>query len=624
MHARTLYVSCGLLLVGSALVACGGGKKKHDNTIDTDRPDGSVVDNDSGMFGSLCFPSPFKCEGTRAVPCDPGAADKAVDCATKNQVCSPSLGCVECVPGATSCADGKATWCRDNGTLARFECDAKQGLTCESGGCIGECALSEVRDSYIGCDYYPTITLNPVWSGFSFAVAVSNTADAPTEVTITRGGTEVTKATVNAKELRTFELPWVAELKGGDVQCTTPPLPGATRVVKDGAYRLRSNRPVTVYQFSPLHYKLDPIPTACPVIDPSQGRCAPPGMPPANGKCLSYSNDASLLLPANAMTGRYTALSWPTQSEQGRITGSGFVAVTATEDGTVVQVRSTGNIEPGAALTSTGAGSVALNRGDVLELIAASDSDVTGTRISADKPVQVISGQSCAYVPSGSVANCDHIEEGLFPEDALGASYVVTMPVVPTATEDQTPAPFVMRVVGIMDDSQITFEPAVHAPITLKAGQHVDVALEQANSANVLVKGSRPFQIATYMVGQSALPGGGIIGDPSMSIAVPIEQFRKSYLFTASTTYDLNYASVIAKRGARITIDGELIPASELKAVGASEYGVAQIMLSADKSVHTLESDQEVGLTVYGYGWYTSYMYPGGADLERITQPAIF
>jgi hypothetical protein len=31
----------------------------------------------------------------------------------------------------------------------------------------------------------------------------------------------------------------------------------------------------------------------------------------------------------------------------------------------------------------------------------------------------------------------------------------------------------------------------------------------------------------------------------------------------------------------------------------------------------------EVGLTVYGYGAYTSYMYPGGVDLERITIPPV-
>src|SRR6185436_13440806 len=116
------------------------------------------------------------------------------DCAARGLVCAPSVGCVECIPGKTSCADGRASWSRDDGTRAEFECDAMQGLSCEPSGCVGPCALNEIHDSYIGCDYYPTVTLNPVWSGFSFAVAVANTASDPTHVTITRGDQVVREA----------------------------------------------------------------------------------------------------------------------------------------------------------------------------------------------------------------------------------------------------------------------------------------------------------------------------------------------------------------------------------------------------------------------------------------------
>src|SRR5271170_507668 len=36
------------------------------------------------------------------------------------------------------------------------------------------CTDSNSRHSYIGCDYWPTVTLNPVYEQFDFAVAVSN------------------------------------------------------------------------------------------------------------------------------------------------------------------------------------------------------------------------------------------------------------------------------------------------------------------------------------------------------------------------------------------------------------------------------------------------------------------
>ena len=72
-----------------------------------------------------------------------------------------------------------------------------------------------------------------------------------------------------------------------------------------------------------------------------------------------------------------------------------------------------------------------------------------------------------------------------------------------------------------------------------------------------------------------------------------------------------------------VRIDGMLLSASEFTPVGKSDYRVAQVLLDNAKSVHTLSASDEVGLTVYGYGWYTSYMYPGGADLERIFLPPI-
>ena len=35
------------------------------------------------------------------------------------------------------------------------------------------------------------------------------------------------------------------------------------------------------------------------------------------------------------------------------------------------------------------------------------------------------------------------------------------------------------------------------------------------------------------------------------------------------------------------------------------------------------KADKPVGIVVYGYGQDTSYMYPGGLDLKRITEPPV-
>jgi hypothetical protein len=106
-----------------------------------------------------------------------------------------------------------------------------------------------------------------------------------------------------------------------------------------------------------------------------------------------------------------------------------------------------------------------------------------------------------------------------------------------------------------------------------------------------------------------------------MSLAVPIEQYRTQYAFTASTTYDSNFINVIAKIGTEITLDDAPL-AGDASDVGDSDYQVIRARLPQGGSgVHEIHADEPFGLVVYGYGRFTSYMYPGGLDLRRITVP---
>ena len=41
------------------------------------------------------------------------------------------------------------------------------------------------QKSYVGCDYWPTVTANAVWSDFDFAVVIANTGTTDASVTVT-------------------------------------------------------------------------------------------------------------------------------------------------------------------------------------------------------------------------------------------------------------------------------------------------------------------------------------------------------------------------------------------------------------------------------------------------------
>jgi len=515
-----------------------------------------------------------------------------------------------CVPKTGTCSSGKAKACSADGlSLAEFDCDPMQGMTCAPDGCHGACSPPELGPSYIGCDYYPTVTLNPVWSGFDFAVAVANASvSSDAHITVTRGAAAVSAATIAAGGIEVVKLPWVPELKGGDVDpCQNPPPPGVTRIVPQGAYRLRSDAPVTVYQFSPLTYEIDPVPADCPV-----GTKCPGGLEAA---CKSFSNDATLLLPATALTGAYSALSWPSTASR-----AGFVAVTATQDDTQVQLVGKGAFAAGAGIDGAGQGTVTLARGDVLELVATSDaprgsfgSDASGTQVRANHPIQVIGGHSCANVPTASTGYCDHLEQSMLPAEVLGGDYVVTYPAAVAST-----SPHVVRIAALNPDTAVTFDPAIHAPVKLGPG---DAPLElDGVTDDVHVSGDKAILVAQYMEGSSAVPSHS--GDPSMSIAVPTAQFRTSYIFVASSTYDSNFVNVVAKPGDTILLDGAAMAASEFAPVGSSGFSVARRELSP-VDVHKMTSSTPFGIVVYGYGKDTSYMYPGGLDLKRINDTPV-
>lgn len=612
MKAIRLFGAAGLALActGTALFT---GACSSDGSGSAAASPGDDAGSDVTTFdgGGTCRKGEYACEGTVAKLCDgEGGFVSTVDCGASGYQCVAPTGCITCSPGSGSCANGKAKVCRADGSgFLEYDCDPTQGMVCAADGCKGACSPAELIPSYYGCDYFPTVTLNPVWSGFPYAVAVANTSDQTCHVTVTRAGSAVTEETVPPHGLKTITLPWVTDLKGGDVNaCQSPPDPGATRVSQGGAYRLRTDVPVTVYQFSPLSYEIDPAPADCPV-----GKDCPGG----NGdRCLSFSNDASLLLPVTVWTADYAVMSWPANGSR-----SGFAAVTASEDGTQVQVFGAGAFTAGAGVDASGAGIVTLNAGDVLELVSdhaggtgTYGADISGTRVHANKPVQVIGGHSCANIPAPDTLACDHVEHAMFPIETLGTDYLVTFPAA-LASE----SPHVIRIYAAEDTTTVHFDPAIHDDIELSPN---DPPLElSAVSQDVRISADRALLISQYMQGQASVPSGS--GDPSMALAIPTVQFRTSYVFAAPSTFDSNFVNVIAPSGATIKLDDQTLPLSEFSPIGTSGYGVARVLLE-QTDAHEITGTAPFGILVYGYGEYTSFMYPGGLDLARVTPPPVY
>jgi hypothetical protein len=485
----------------------------------------------------------------------------------------------------------------------------------EGGAWVGDpvtCAHAQSARTYVGCDFWPTVLPNFVGKHFDYVVVVANAGAAAAHVVIERAGQQVSEGDVPPNAATKFFLPWVDELKRFTGMCDTDPSPpfDSSKRVPGGAYHLTSSVPVTVFQFNPLEY------------GPKGG---PPGKDWSSCKCMfgchSYTNDASLLLPSPALTGNYRVTGQSGILVPDYYKAPGYFSVTGLEDGTTVlaKIGPKGQTLAGGGLPAAGPGQLLefpIGRGEVVQIVGTPETDLTGTQVQADKPVQLMSGHPCIQLPFDRQA-CDHLEETVQPAETLGKHYFVAAPTGPAGGA----VPQTIRIVGNVDGTKLTYPGTAPAgaPSTIQAGEVVELP-EVKQSFEIV--GDHEIAVTTFMLGHTIVDPNPMTsrGDPSQSNVAAVEQFRVKYVFLAPDDYDVSYADVVMPMDAQVSLDGA--PIAGAPAAIGSGYGVARLKLGpGTDGAHVLVSDKPVGLQVMGYGYATSYQYPGGLNLEGIAPP---
>lgn len=204
-----------------------------------------------------------------------------------------------------------------------------------------------------------------------------------------------------------------------------------------------------------------------------------------------------------------------------------FTVIAATEDETTVTI--TPNI---ATLNDRPAGvtfSVMLHKGQVYQLmskprlIETDDDDLTGTHITADRPVAVWSGTACARLPVGNIT-CGPLLEQLVPTDIQGRLHPLGL----FASEQQT----FYKVVASCPGTSVKgpdLIPALDTVFTDGNGAMTGITFREG-----IIETSNPALVAHLGVNVSERPPTYIdsaVGDPAMSLVVPVEQMGDKYRF---------------------------------------------------------------------------------------------
>ena len=509
-----------------------------------------------------------------------------------------------CVPGERRCnADTpqQTEQCSTDGSAwtAGPLCDEAVGQMCGAGVCQDRCNPAQL--SYLGCDYWPTVTVNSALDTvFTFAIVLANPQTYPVAVTITGGtsGNTISR-TLDPGSVQTLQLPWVQAL--GQIGGTAL---GTSAAVAHGAYHVQANGPIAAYQFNPLTFEA--------------------------GGSFSFTNDASLLLPTRVLTTHYLVVTHDNDQLTDQLgrpinqAAGGFVSIVGTNaNPTTVTVRLSAGVSAGPGVTASGAQTrmFTLGEGDVVQLVGSEvGQDLTGTVIEADYPVAVFTGHDCTNIPAGNPA-CDHLEEQLFPNETWGQHYAVTQLRDRSASERS-----VIRIVSNHAGLHLTFD-GITAPAgcgaALDSGRHCE--FETASSFQV--SGDQPFLVMQFMRGAGANTicqfdplNVACEGDPASVMEVPVEQYRRNYDFLVPDTYSRNFVNVTRAVGTTVTLDGVQLAGSS-SAAGAG-YEVLFVPVNAGPHhIETAPEAQGVGIKVYGVAPYTSYMYPGGLDLAQISPP---
>jgi hypothetical protein len=506
-------------------------------------------------------------------------------------------------------------------------------LACDGvlGTCGEACQAAVHNESSIGCEYYATL-MDGYTSGVCFAAFVANTWAEPAHIAVERGGKKLpiadfARIPVGSGPSLVYE-PYdeaaglapgkvaILFLSGPDssapgdsfdlVPCPVEPavtgevmLLGLTSVGE--SFRITVDVPVVAYQMNPY------------------------------GGGSAAQTGASLLLPTSAWGTNYVAVNaWETLPGTDKYASMNIVA---REDDTTVTMLPEASVLGGGGVPGAAAKqpfSFKLLKGQHAQI--SQQQSLTGSILSADKPIGFMAGHRCTYLPFDQGA-CDHLEQMIPPVRALGHEYVGVM------HRQRQNEPAIWRVVGTVDDTHLSWTPTVGGPLTLGRGEVGELSTDRP----FVVKSQddkHPFMLLSYMTGSSPFEGAG---DPDFVIGVPPDQYLSRYVFFTDPTYPETNLVVVRRPEAGVFHDVVLDclgPLSGWQAIG--DYEWTRVDLSTGNFVgvdgcstgaREIHSEAPFGLWVWGWGTlatgdslvgtYTmavSYGYPGGMNARRINE----
>ena len=253
-----------------------------------------------------------------------------------------------------------------------------------------------------------------------------------------------------------------------------------------------------------------------------------------------------------------------------------------------------------------------------------SSTDMTGTHITANKPVAFFIYNVCPSVPEGT-SGCDALYGQLSPVNVWGKKFFVPVShlnydrVRIVAANDNTN---IVQTGGVLKSSTGSQMNLTH----LKAGQFVELEVYLENNG-CLIEADKPVGVCVYLTSKNYNQAN--TGDPAQAWLPPIEQsvfnaLMAPFIPAGSTFLNAHHAllftSSSTKNETRVSIGGNpAVPLSGGVWRDHQSSGFSFYNMPLSKSNITYHFTNPSGLTVlaYGTGDLESYYYLIGASLQQ-------
>ncbi len=273
-----------------------------------------------------------------------------------------------------------------------------------------------------------------------------------------------------------------------------------------------------------------------------------------------------------------------------------------------------------------------LNAGDVWMIMTKGEnSDLSGSVISADKPVAVVAGNQSANIPAGNQWS-NYISNMLIPVNSWGTHYHV--PAIPDRKN-----PSIIRVFAKEEDTkifrdgrQVSTIPNVGG-IQTKGFQEMRMHPEEMEPHPVVISGDKPIGVTFYNTGAQEDGYPRHTSDPFMMPLKPQKSysyelilsqpeatgdnhFNQNYLHliyesddSGSVSDDIKYAEDDDKNWVKLKdkFPGKGVPFDY--DINGKKYAVKTLTINSVESIR-LKADRPIGVYSFGYGSGGSYGFP--------------